>query len=176
MENIQTIDEYINEKMADKIVRKRKSIAVPLLVLAAGIALLVLMRVAVMADSLQATLMTVGIICLGVGLVLTAMNLSGAMWYYRYVPTGSRMKDKKQYLGIADYQHCVDAIVKNDAAALATLQPMVSSNSAVRVLYSVDGAFALLQAGRYDTGHFEVETAVMPVSGTEVAGIKMLCR
>jgi hypothetical protein len=40
----------------------------------------------------------------------------------------------------------------------------------------MDGSIALLQAGRFDTGHFEAETPVMVLVGTEVAAIESLCK
>ena len=176
MEKIQTIEGYIAAEMDGKIVRKRNSPVTGLLLLAIGAGLLVLLFKAHLGDSLQTASLTVCAVCTAVGLLLTAMNVSGALWHYQYVPTHSRMTDRKVYLSVADYQQCTDAIGSNNAKALSTLMAVVSSNSAVRIVRSRDGAVALLQAGRYDTGHFEPETAVMLLTGTDVAAIEPLCR
>lgn len=176
MDNNKTIDKYIATEMGGKIVRKKEAPVAGLLLLMAGAVLLVLIRSIALPDSLQAATLTVGILGLAVGLVLTAMSLSGAMWHYKYLPTGSRLKDKKVYLGLTDYQKALDALVLGNKGGLAGLHSVTSSNSALRVLVSKDGAVALVQAGRYDTGHFEVESPVVCLFGTEVAAIELLCR
>lgn len=176
MEKIQTINEYIAAEMGGKIVRKRKSPLAGLLLIAVGVALMVLMHTSHMADSLQAAALTVGLICLALGLVLTAMALSGALWCYRYVATGSKLKEKKVYLGVDDYNKAAEALKGGDKGALGNLKAVVSSNGALHVLRSMDGSIALLQAGRFDTGHFEAETPVMVLVGTEVAAIESLCK
>ncbi|MBR3783243.1 MAG: hypothetical protein IKJ78_02085 [Bacteroidales bacterium] len=176
MEHIKTIDEYIAAEMGGKIVRKRNSPMAHIAVLAIGVVLLVLLHSTHAADSVQAMMLTAGIICLVVGLVLTAMNLSGAMWHYKYIATGSRMKEYKVYLSPEDYRVAYDALTTGATGDLATVKPVVSSNSALRVLHSKDGSIALVQGGRYDTGHFEAETPVKVLVGTEVAAIEALCR
>jgi len=176
MENSQTIEQYIDAEMNGKIVRKRKPIAVDLLLLAIGIALLVLMTKTNMNDSLQAATLTVGLIALAVGIILTFMNISGALWYYKYVPTGSRCKDKKVYLGADDYRRAVEALNSGNKAVLGELQAVTTSNGALHILRSNDGAFALVQAGRLDTSRFEAETPVVTFSDSEVASIERLCK
>lgn len=176
MEKIQTINEYIAAEMGGKIVRKRKSPLAGLLLIAVGVAMMVLMNSTHMADSLQASALTVGLICLALGLVLTAMAFSGALWCYRYVTTGSKLKEKKVYLGAADYNKAAEALRNGDKGGLGNLKAVVSSNGALHVLRSLDGSIALLQAGRFDTGHFEAETPVMVLVGTEVAAIETLCK
>lgn len=176
MEKIQTIDEYIATEMGGKIVRKKKSPVGALLLLAVGAGMLILMRTANMGDSLQAASLTAGLICLAVGLILTAMHLSGALWRYCYATTGCRMVDKKVYLSTDDYHRAVEALSDGNKTSLSNLKSVVSSNGAVRVLRSKDGALALVQAGRFDTGHFEAETPVMTLVGMEAAPIESLCR
>lgn len=176
MEKIQTINEYIAAEMGGKIVRKRKSPLAGLLLIAVGVAMMVLMNSTHMADSLLASALTVGLICLALGLVLTAMAFSGALWCYRYVTTGSRLKEKKVYLGADDYNKAAEALRNGDKGGLGNLKAVVSSNGALHVLRSLDGSIALLQAGRFDTGHFEAETPVMVLVGTEVAAIETLCK
>lgn len=176
MEKIQTINEYIAAEMGGKIVRKRKSPLAGLLLIAVGVAMMVLMNSTHMADSLQASALTVGLICLALGLVLTAMAFSGALWCYRYVTTGSKLKEKKVYLGADDYNKAAEALRNGDKGGLGNLKAVVSSNGALHVLRSLDGSIALLQAGRFDTGHFEAETPVMVLVGTEVAAIGALCK
>ena len=148
MEHVKTIDEYIATEMGGKIVRKRKSPIPYITILAVGILLLVLLHNIHAADSLQAFILTAGIICLAVGLVLTAVNISGAMWCYKYVSTGSSMKDKKVYLDINDYLKASEALRNGNTSSLAGLRAIVSSNNALRVLCSKDGSIALVQGGR----------------------------
>ena len=176
MEKYQTIDEYIAAEMGDKIARKAKTPLSGVLILAAGIALLVLLRSLPMGDALMTTCLTAGIIATAVGIIVTAMCLTGAMSRYVYLPTRSKMRRRKCYLGIADYQHCTAAIAEGNLGALATLLPVTSSNSALDLLYSSDHAVALLQAIRDNSGHFEPETRVVRLTGTEVAAIEMLCK
>ena len=176
MEKYQTIDEYVAAEMGDKIKRKAKSPLMGLLILAVGIVLLVLLRTQKMGDSLMATCLTVGIIAVGVGIIITAMCLTGAISHYVYKPTHSRMKQRKCYLSLEDYKLCIEAIGNNNLAALGALQPVTSSNSALNILYSRDHAVALLQAIRDNSGHFEPETPVIRLTGTEVTHIQALCR
>ncbi len=176
MGKYQTIDEYVAAEMSDKIKRKSKSPLLGLLILAVGIGLLVMLRTQKMGDTLMTLCLTVGIIALGVGLVLTAMCLTGAISRYVYLPTHSRMTRRKCYLSIGDYQHCLDAIGSGNIGALATLLPVTGSNEALDLLYSRDHAVALLQAIRDNSGHFEPETPVIRLTGTEVTHIQALCK
>lgn len=176
MERLQTIEQYIAAEMNGKIERKRKPIVVDLLVLVVGIALLVLVVKAKMSDSLQAATLTVGLIALAVGVILTFMNLSGALWYYMYVPTGCRCKDKTVYLGADDYRRAVEALNGGNKAVLGELRAVTTSNGALRILRSSDGAFALVQAGRLDSSSFEVETPVVLFADSDVISIERLCK
>ena len=176
MEKYQTIDEYIAAVMGDEITRKAKSPLLGLLILAVGIGMLVLLRTQTMGDALMTACLTVGILALAVGIVMTAMCLTKAVWHYVYKPTRSRMRWRKCYLVGDDYRRCVDAINVADAKTLATLKPDTNSNSSLRILYSRDHAVALLQAGRDDSGHFEPETPVLRLSGSEVTWIETLCK
>lgn len=176
MEHIKTIEEYIATEMGGKIDRKKNFPLLGLILLAVGAVMLVLMAGIHNADSLQTFLLTAGMICVAVGFLLTAMGLSGAMFHYRYIATGSNMKERKVYLSIDDYHTACDALTASNPAALASMKPVVSSNSALRVLRSKDSSIALVQGGRYDTGHFDAETPVKVLVGTEVAAIEALCR
>lgn len=176
MEKYQTIDEFVAAEVDDNIKRKAKSPLLGLMILIVGIVLLVLLRTQKMGDTLMATCLTVGIIALGVGLLLTAMCLTGAISRYVYLPTHSRMRRRKCYLCLDDYKRCLDAIGSNNLAVLGAMQPVASSNGALDLLYSSDHAVAFLQAIRDNSGHFEPETPVIRLSGTEVTHIQALCK
>ena len=176
MEKYQTIDEYVAKEMGDKIVRKAKSPLLGILILVIGIGLLALLRTQKMSDTLMSLCLTIGIIGTAIGLIITAMCLTKAISHYVYRPTNSRMRRRKCYLSANDYQHCLDCIGNNNHGALATLMPVVSSNSALDMLYSRDHAIALLQAMRDNSGHFEPESPVVRLVGTEVAAIEALCK
>lgn len=176
MDKYQTIDEYVATVMGDEVKCKAQSPLLGLLILAVGIGMLVLLRTQTMGDALMTSCLTVGIIALAVGIVITAMCLTKAIWHYVYKPTGSRMKWRKCYLVGDDYRRCVDAINAGDAKSLATLMPDTNSNSALRILYSRDRAIALLQAGRDDSGHFEPETPVLRLTGSDVNELHRLCK
>ena len=173
---MQTIEQFIEAEMAGKIARKKNSPLPYLLVLAIGVGLLVLLRTVPLSDPLTATCLTFALVSLALGLILTAMSFSGAMSHYVYLPTGSRMKEKKVYVSIDDYKELAAAFAEGDMQKLKGIQPVVSSNSALNVVASRDGACALVQGGRYDTGHFEAETPVVCLSGTDVAAIRMICK
>ena len=135
---MKTIEQYIETEMSGIIARKRNSPLPAVLVLVVGVGMLVLMSAARMGDILSATCLTVGLIG----------------------PTRSRMREKKVYLGGDDYRDIVEAINNGDFQKLADLSPVVSSNSAVRLLASRDGECVLVQAVRDQNGHFEPETEV----------------
>lgn len=176
MEKYQTIDEYVAAEMSDKIKRKAKTPLLGLLILAVGIFLLVMLRTQKMDDTLMMLCLTVGIIALGVGIIITAICLTGAISHYVYKPTHSRMKQRKCYLSLDDYKLCIEAIGCNNLTTLGALHPVTSSNSALNILYSRDHAIALLQAIRDNSGHFEPETPVIRLTGSEVTHIQSLCK
>jgi hypothetical protein len=176
MEHIQSIEEHIAAEMGGKIACKHNSILAPLLVLCIGIGLLVLMTQSHLSDALSSACLTVGLIASAVGLILTAMNLSGALCHYTYVSTGSRMKDHKVYLTADDYRKAVDALSEGDTATLSDLHPVNSSNCALRILSSTDGSIALMQPMRDESGHLAPDAPVKCIVGTEVAHIKSLCK
>lgn len=171
-----TIEEYINTEMNGKIVRKKNSPLPSLLVLAVGIGLLVLIRTKPLSDSLMATCLTIGLIATVVGFILTAMSITGAMTHFVYLPTRSRMKDRKVYVSGDDFKDIVEALGNGDLQTLATLRPVVSSNSAMRILVSADKECALIQAIRDQSGHFESETAIKVLTGKEVAAVEHLLK
>ena len=174
---MKTIEQYIETELSGKIARKRNTPLLALLVLAVGVGLLVLLGRVKMSDTLSATCLTVGLIATVVGLVLTAMNLSGAMTHFVYLPTHSRMCEKKVYPNIDDYRDIVEAINKRSARGhsftilrkLACMHPVVSSNTAVRLLASRDGECVLVQAVRDQNGHIETETGVRVITGPMAA-------
>lgn len=176
MERNKTIDEYIAVEMADKIGRRAKSPLLGLLFMAVGIGFLVLLHTQKMSDTLMASCLTLGIITLGVGIIITAMCLTKAIWHYVYKPTKSNMRRRKCYLSTNDYQHCLECIGNNDIGALATLLPVNSSNSVLELLYSKDKAIVLMQAMRDNSGHFEPETPVIRLTGNETNTIVHLCK
>ena len=171
---MKTIEQYIETEMSGKITRKRNSPLPALLVLLVGVGMLVLLGAAKMDDSLSATCLTIGLLGTALGLILTAMNITGAMSHFVYQPTRSRMREKKVYVSGDDYNAIVEAIASGDTQPLAAICPVVSSNSAVRVLASSDGECALVQAIRDQNGHFEPETEVCLFSGASAAAVHHL--
>ncbi len=173
---MKTIEQYIETDFSDKISRKRNSPIVALLILVVGIAMLVLLRTVRMDDTLSATCLTVGIIATAIGVILTAMNFSGAMTHYVYLPTYSRMRDKNVYVSSDDYKSISQAVNDGNLQPLTGIRPLVSSNSALRVLASNDGECVIVQALRDQGGHFEPETNVYVFSGTSAAALLYLVK
>lgn len=176
MEHIQTIEEHIAAEMGGKIERKRNSIVLPLTVLAVGVGLIVLLTQTRLTDALSSACLTVGLIATALGIILTAMNLSGALCHYRYVSTGSRMKDHKVYLTADDYRKALDALKEDRMEELSGLHPVNSSNCALRILAGRDRSIALVQPMRDESGHLAPDAPVRCLVGTEVAHIKTLCK
>lgn len=176
MENIQTIEEHIAAEMGGKIIRKRNSPAIPLLVLAVGIGLIILLTQAHLSDALSSACLTVGLISTALGGILTAMNLSGALCHYQYVSTGSRMKNHKVYLSADDYRKVLDALSTGNLSSFSDLHPVAGSNSALHILVCKDDSIALVQPLRDECGHLMPDAPVKCLVGTEVAHIKSLCR
>ena len=167
---MKTIEQYIDTEMAGKIARKRNSPFIALLVLAVGLGMWGLLCTVNMEDSLSATCLTVALVCTALGLILTGMSLSGALTHFVYLPTHSRMREKKVYISGDDYKDVVEAVNNGNLQSLATMRPVVSSNSAIRILASRDGECVLVQAIRDQSGHFEPETEVHILTGPSAAG------
>ena len=168
---MKTIEQYIDSEMSGKIAQKRNSPFLALLVLAVGIGTCVLLCTVKMEDSLSATCLTIGLICTVLGLILTAMNLSGALTHFVYLPTQSTMREKKVYISGDEYKEIVDAVNNGNLQSLTTMRPVVSSNSAIRILASLDGECVLVQAIRDQSGHFEPETEVCILTGLLAASL-----
>ena len=173
---MKTIEQYIDTEMTGKIARKRNSPLLSLLILAIGLGLLVLLCTEKMGDTLTATCLTFCIICTALGIILTGMNLSGAMTHFVYLPTRSRMKDKKVYVSGDDYKDISEAVTSGNLQPLSTIRSVVSSNSALRILASSDGECALVQTIRDQSGHFEPETEVRVLTGPAAAAIQHLVK
>ncbi len=168
---MKTIEQYIDTEMAGKIARKRNSPFIALLVLAVGLGMWGLLCTVNMEDSLSATCLTVALVCTALGLILTGMSLSGALTHFVYLPTHSRMREKKVYISGDDYKDIVEAVNNGNLQSLATMRPVVSSNSAIRILASRDGECVLVQAIRDQSSHFEPETEVRILAGPSAAGL-----
>lgn len=173
---MKTIEQYIETEMDGKIGRKRNSPLSALLVLAVGIGMWILLCTTRLSDSMSTACLTVGMITTALGLVLTAMHLSGAMTHFVYLPTHSRMREKRVYVSGADYKDLVEAIDSGNYESLATMRPVVSSNSAIRLLVSCDGECALVQAVRDEGGRFELDTEVGLTTGPSAAGLLHLIK
>lgn len=162
--------------MNGKITQKRNTPLPSVLVLAAGVGLLVLVRMAAMGDTLMAACLTVGVILTAAGLIVVAMNLSGAMTHFVYQPTRSRMRDRTVYLAVDDYNAAVEALVAANAKPLAGIRPVTTSNAALRILSSGDGVCVLVQATRDQNGHFEPEAEPLLLLGDDTAAVRHLMK
>ena len=162
--------------MSSRITRKRNSPLPSLLVLAVGIALLILLRIGQMGDTLMATCLTLGLILTGTGLFLTGMSLSGAMTHLVYLPTRSRMRERKVYVGADDYKVVANALSDGDMLSLPDIRPIVGSNYALRIIASRDGTCALMQAIRDQGGHFEPDSNIRLLTGADTAVLQHLMK
>ena len=168
-QNIQNIEEYIAGEMAGKVVRKAKSPLAWILLTAIGAAALVASFAGSVTDSMQMLLLTLGVTAVLVGGVLTALCLTKTLWYYYYEPTHSRVRTKLIYYTTDEYAKCCDALAKGEYNCLGNLQPQITSLLVLQAAWSSDGSFALLQAGRHDSGRVLPETEVARLEGTEAA-------
>ena len=171
-----TIEQYIEIEMSDKIASKRNSPLPSLLVLAVGIALLVLLRAGHMGDTLMTTCLTLGLLSTGAGLFLTGMSISGAMTHFVYLPTRSRMRERKVYVGADDYKVIAQALNDGDFQSLSTIRPIVGANTALRIISSRDGACVLVQAIHDQNGHFEPDSNVHLLAGADVVALQHLMK
>lgn len=167
MDSIRNIDKYIIEEMADRVVRKGKSPLAWFLLLSMGLAALAASFTQGLTDSGQMLLLTLGVAAVLVGGVLTVLCLCKVLWYYRYVPTGSRVRQRLIYLSAEEYAKCCDALKEGNYSRLGNLHPQVSSLQVLQAAWSPDGAFVLLQAGRHDSGRLLPETTVARLEGAE---------
>ena len=162
--------------MAGKIERRSNSILVPVIVCAVGIISLILAYTAHPSDAFQIALLTLGFILSFTGLVWAILCVTHTLWHYHYLPTNSPMRDKTLYLSAEDFRYCSEVLNSNNTDSSKTLRPIPSSNSVLRIVYSRDMNFALLQSGHMDTSQIEPTSPVVTLSGSEVAGISSLLR
>ena len=162
------IDEYIQTRLADKVVRRANSPLVPLLITAVGVVLLVAAFAGSLSDSLQTALLTVGFLTAAVGVVWAALCLGRSLWHYHYLPTKSSMRRRRIYLSEDDYRRAVELLRSGSVGGLASLTPVTTSNGVLMAVVSRDGALSLLQAGRLESSGFEPATDVFEASGGDV--------
>ena len=176
---MKTIEQYIEAEMADEISCKKDTI-VSLSVLVFGIAMWVLLCFTRMSSGLTHACLFFALICTVVGMILTGMCLSGILSHYVYLPTHSRMREKRVYINNIDYSQFVDALAQNECSNIKTttklLWPLSNSNYAIRIFFSHDKVCALVQAGRNYRGYFEPETDVRLLTCTEVSSILPLLK
>lgn len=158
------LNEYIETKMKGIIVKRRNSLFIPIVILAIGVAALVLALVVNLGDIVQVALLSAGSMTAAVGLVWVILGLCGSLRHYHYQPTNSRMRKRRIYLTPEDLHHCEEAIRNNDIAIFTSIKPATDSNCALNVIYSTDMNIALLQAVRYDGPRTEPTTDVMVVN------------
>ena len=176
MEPYKSIDEYISSEMEGKIKKQANSPLPGIALLVLGIGLLLSLPRVGGNDNVQALLLTLGILMAAVGLVLTVMCFTRALWHYSYVPTGSSMKSHRVYLNGTHYALLLEALRSGDLKALAGIEPVNSSNLAVRIVDSSDGEVALLQAGNCASGPFVPESPVVVLSREDRKIIDSLCK
>ena len=165
---METIDQYIISKMQGKIERRANSPFWGIILFVAGIALVVLAFVIKMGDSVQTALLSVGVMSTLVGAIIAVLCVTKSLWHYHYLPSNSAMMQCRNYLSASDYQLAVDALRQGRLEALSAIHPVTSSNSVLHIVASKDGALALVQAGRLDSGEMEPGTEVITLSGTEL--------
>ena len=176
---MKTIEQYIEIERTDEIANK-KDLPSSLSVLALGIGMWVLLCVANMDDGLTGACLFIALTCTVAGIILTGMSFSGVLSHYVYLPTRSRMYEKKVYINNIDYSQVVEALSNGGNSDIKSivklLWPLANSSHAIRILASRDKACALVQAGRNNTGHFEPETDVRMLTCSEVMAIQSLLK
>ncbi len=176
MDKKTTIEEYIQTTMNNKIACRTNNPTVYFATLAAGVTLLVSLKFVHTGDSLQMVMLTGGLVLLAIGLVLTAMWLSGALWHYIWLPTRSRMKEMRIYMPQDKYATLVEGLKRGDKHILEDTTPAGDGNSVVRILYSRDRTIAIVQACHEEGNHLEPDTTPLCFNGDEPLFIKAICK
>jgi len=172
MDKIKNIDEYISEQMGSEVAKKGKNPILWLLLTVVGVAVIVVSFSDSLSDSVQTLLLTIGSIMAAVGAVVSVLCITKTMWVYTYLPTGSRIATKTVYLALDDYKRFKEMVSNSSYGDLGELHPQVSTNMGVELARSADGRLVLLQAGRYDVGHFEPETEVVRLEGDGASSVQ----
>ena len=170
------LNEYITTQMSGKIERRGNSPLVPAITALAGISILILAYTSNTNEVIQTTLLTLGFIFTATGLIWSILCISKTLWHFHYLPTNSPMRDKTLYLSAEDFRYCSEMLESGNTDTLKTLCPVPTSNSVLRIIYSRDKNFALLQTGRMDTSQMEPSSPVVTLTGANVANIASLLR
>lgn len=158
MEDIITIEDYLNNGINEKIAKQHKSPLCGILVLIAGILLLIISLKMVLPDALKMTLLTLGGIGIIAGFLMLVFGATGRC--YRHLPTRSPLKHFRRYINPEDRQIALNSLASGDFTHFADIRKEVSTSAMIEAYISRDGAFALLQLTEYVPHHFQPTTPV----------------
>ncbi len=167
MENIK---QYIDNNPGLQIAKRRQSPWTSIAILVCGIVLLILSRTLKHHDSLQMTLLSVGVIATIVGIILVLIGCLSANCYL-YQPTRSKMKMHHFYINNVDRQLVKEMLATKNVEGLKNVLPELSTNTMLDIMISTDGCFALLQVLEYSS-YFEPATSVCILSGDTAQEVK----
>ncbi len=167
MENIK---QYIDNNSGLQIAKRHQNPWISIAILVCGVILVVLSRTLHHHDSLQMTLISVGIIAAIVGSILLAVCCCSANSYL-YQPTRSKMKMHHFYINNVDCQLLKEMLATKEMDNLKNILPEMSTNTMLDVMISADGCFTLLQVLEYGSC-FEPTTPVCVLSGDAAQEVK----
>ncbi|MDY5969389.1 MAG: hypothetical protein SPJ13_05200 [Bacteroidales bacterium] len=167
MENIQDINEYLRSGAEKDIKPKRNN---PILWVALAVIGLLLLFVAFttkMSDSLQTTILFLGVSCFAVGVV--AALVSCRRFHYVYRPTGKKLKATERYLPNSEKENVRQAMAAGNVARLQGLKPVVTSNTLLRTFTTDDGQISAAQLFEYNNYDLQPVAPAIILRHAEVA-------
>ncbi len=170
MENIK---QYIDNNAGLQIAKRYQNPWTHIAVLVCGVTLIVLGRTVHGHDSLQMTLLSIGIIAAIVGIILLVICCNANR--YMYLPTHSHMKLHHFYINNVDRHLVKEMLATKNIEGIKEVKPEMSTNTMLDVMISADGCFALLQVQEYSS-YFEPTTPVCVLTGDAAQEIKKWIR
>ncbi|MCQ2286091.1 MAG: hypothetical protein MJZ76_04370 [Bacteroidales bacterium] len=158
MENIKSIQTYLENKENSNIEQKNKSIGLPVSLIILAIALTLLGISPITGTYLSMALITTGIIVLVTAIVMLSSMKGSDKYCYVYTPAHETLKHWKIYIDDATVSELKAAIPSQNFAGLANQKAAFQSSHCLDIYGSPKGSFYLAQ-----TLHFE-SYALVPVT------------
>lgn len=163
MEDYIKIEEYINNSANDPkspISRRKKGPLAGIIVLACGIAVLLLSLKMPMGDTAKMSLLTIGILAILTGFFMAVLSITTGKCRLIYQPTGSSIKHYQRYINADDRNALRECIISGDLSQLHKIRIENSTRGLLHIYLSCDGQYALMQLDEYIPHCFEPSTPV----------------
>ena len=167
MNNIPTIEQYLETLQTTKIVEKKRRSPLPsILLMLGGTALLIAVFRLPLPETVDYSLLTAGFIAIATGIALLLRVFDKKSGRYILTATKSPLRFHTFYISPGCKEICSKALAESKFAELLKLEKNNNSLSLLRIAISDDETFALVQLCEYDMGINPVQECAVAKGST----------